>query len=99
MAKELWAQGSVRLAMRALYLATLAHLGEHDLVHIEAYKSNLDYEHELQRRAHDNPELLKAFSTVVLLLERVWFGMHKISQQEVDTFTKNQRRIMTFVEK
>ena len=33
MAKELWAQGSVRLAMRALYLATLAHLGEHDLVH------------------------------------------------------------------
>jgi hypothetical protein len=98
MAKELWAQGSVRLAMRALYLATLAHLGEHDLINIEAYKSNLDYTHELQRRAHDNPELLTAFSTVVTLLERVWFGMHKISQQEVDAFTKNQKRIMAFAE-
>jgi len=98
MAKELWAQGSVRLAMRALYMATLAHLGEHNLIYIEAYKSNLEYEHELQRRAHDNPELLTAFSTVVLLLERVWFGMHKISQQEVDTFTKNQKWIMTFAE-
>ena len=99
MAKELWAQGSVRLAMRALYLAILAHLGEHDLINIEVYKSNLDYTHELQRRAHDNPDLLKAFSTVVTLLERVWFGMHKISQQEVETFTTNQKRIMTFVQK
>ena len=98
MAKELWAQGSVRLAMRAFYLAALAHLGEHNLINIEAYKSNLDYEHELQRRAHDSPELLAAFSTVVTLLERVWFGMHKISQQEVDIFTKNQKRIMTFAE-
>ena len=98
MAQELWAQGSVRLAMRALYLAILAHLGEHDLIHIEVYKSNLDYKRELKRRAHDNPELLTAFSTVVALLERVWFGMHKISQQEVDTFTKYQQRIMGFVE-
>ena len=98
MAKELWAQGSVRLAMRALYLATLAHLGEHDLINIEVYKSNLDYERELQRRVHGNPELLTAFSTVVTLLEKVWFGMHKISQQEVDTFTTNQKRIMAFAE-
>ncbi len=98
MARELWAQGSVRLAMRALYLATLAHLGEQNLINIEAYKSNQEYEHELQRRAHDNPELLTAFSTVVRLLERVWFGMHKISQQETDTFTKNQKWIMTFAE-
>jgi hypothetical protein len=98
MARELWAQGSVRLAMRALYLATLAHLGEHDLINIEGYKSNLDYKRELQHRAHDNPELLTAFSTVVTLLEKVWFGMHKISQPEVDTFTKNQKRIMTFAE-
>jgi hypothetical protein len=89
---------AVSVAMRALYLATLAHLAEHDLINIEAYKSNLDYKHELQRRAHGNPELLTAFSTVVTLLERVWFGMHKISQQEVDTFTKNQKRIMTFAE-
>jgi hypothetical protein len=98
MAKELWAQGSVRLAIRALYLATLAHLGEHNLINIEAYKSNLDYKNELQRRAHGNPELLTAFSTVVMLLERVWFGRHKISQQEVDAFTKNQKWIMTFAE-
>ena len=98
MAKELWAQGSARLAMRALYLAVLAHLGERDLINIELYKSNRDYAHELQRRAHGHPELLQAFSIVVGLLERVWFGMHKISQQEVDTYIKNQKRIMTFVE-
>jgi hypothetical protein len=98
LAKEMWAQGSVRLAMRALFLGVLAHLGEHELINIQLYKSNLDYESELQRRAHDHPELLKAFSTVVGLLERVWYGMHKISQQEVDTYIKYQKRIMTFVE-
>jgi hypothetical protein len=98
LAREMWARGSVRLAMRALYLAVLAHLADHDLINIQLYKSNLDYKYELQRRAHDNPELLKAFSIVVALLERVWYGMHKISQQEVDTYITNQKRIMTFVE-
>jgi hypothetical protein len=42
---------------------------------------------------------LKAFSSVVGLLERVWFGMHNISQQEVDSYIHNQKRIMTFAEK
>jgi hypothetical protein len=98
MAKELLEKGSVRLAMRALYLATLAHLAEHDMIKIEAYKSNLDYKRELQRRTHGNRELLTAFATVVTLLEKVWYGMHKIPQQEVDTFTKTQQRIMGFAE-
>jgi hypothetical protein len=97
-AKELLEKGSVRLAMRALYLATLAHLAEHDMIKIEAYKSNLDYKRELQRRAHGNRELLTAFATVVTLLEKVWYGMHKITQQEVDAFTKTQQRIMGFAQ-
>ncbi|UCH19891.1 MAG: hypothetical protein JSU83_15135 [Deltaproteobacteria bacterium] len=97
-AKELLEKGSVRLAMRALYLATLAHLAEHDMINIAAYKSNLDYKRELQRRAHGNHDLLTAFSTVVNLLERVWYGMHNISQPEVDKFMRTQKRIMTFVE-
>jgi hypothetical protein len=98
MAKDLLEKGSVRLAMRALYLATLAHLAEHDMIRIEAYKSNLDYKRELERRAHGNPELLTAFATVVTLLEKVWYGMHKIPQQEIDAFTKTQQRIMRFAE-
>ena len=53
LAKELMAKGSLRLAMRALYLATLSYFAERELVTVEIYKSNRDYERELQRRLAD----------------------------------------------
>src|SRR5439155_1506172 len=51
LARELMGQGDLRLALRAFYLASLAHLAQRDLIRVAKFKSNRDYEQELRRRA------------------------------------------------
>ena len=96
LAEELTAKGELRLAMRALYLATLAYLAEHQMITIEIYKSNREYEQELRRRAHEHRELLVIFSKCLNLFERVWYGMYRISRVDFDDFSANQKRILAF---
>ena len=96
LAEELTVKGELRLAMRALYLATLAYLAEHQLITIEIYKSNREYEQELRRRAHERKELLDIFSTSLNLFERVWYGMYSIPRVDFEDFTANQKRICAF---
>jgi hypothetical protein len=98
LAKEMIAKASLRLAMRALYLATLAYLAEKELIRIEIYKSNRDYERELYRRAHEKIDLLKAFSKNVVIFDGVWYGMHKITRNDVDNYLADQERIMSLAE-
>ena len=98
MAKELMAKGSIRLAMRALYLATLAHLAEHNLLTIEIYKSNRDYERELQRRAHENEDLLTDFTKMGGLFDSVWYGMYDVAPSDFTDYTTLQERIMAIAE-
>ena len=83
LAKEKLEKGELRLAFRAVYLAILAGLADEELITIEAYKSNREYEHELRRRAHEKTTLLESFSKCVGLFERVWYGMHAISRTDV----------------
>jgi len=92
-------KGELRLAMRALYLATLAHLAEHEMITIESYKSNREYEHELKRRAHQNKELVLIFSNNLNVFERAWYGMYHIARAEFDRFARHQKRILAFAEK
>jgi hypothetical protein len=99
LAKELMAKGDYRLAMRALYLATLSCLAEKELVHIEIYKSNRDYDRELQRRSTDRKDLIATFSETVTVIDRVWYGMRKISQHDVERYLAEQERIMALAEK
>jgi hypothetical protein len=96
LAEEFTAKGELRLAMRALYLATLAYLAEHEMITIEIYKSNREYERELRRRAHEREELLVIFSKSLNLFERVWYGMYRIQRSDFDDFATNQKRILTF---
>jgi hypothetical protein len=98
LARELMAKGSLRLAMRALYLANLAYLAEKDLVTIEIYKSNRDYEHDLLRRAHEKRDLLAAFAQNGVIFDRVWYGMRKITAGDVDQYLSDQERIMLLAE-
>ena len=51
LARELMERGELRLALRASYLAGLAHLGHRELIHLARHKSNRDYDRELHRRA------------------------------------------------
>lgn len=95
LARQLMEKGDYRLAMRAYYLATLAHLAQRNLVGIAHFKSNRDYESELRRRAHALPDLIGLFAENLLLLERTWYGRHDADRELVARFASNVDRIRT----
>jgi hypothetical protein len=99
LAAELADKGELRLAMRALYLATLAHLADHEMITIQSYKSNREYERELKRRAHEHRELISIFSNSLDVFEQAWYGMYQIARSEFNNFSLNQKRILAFAEK
>ena len=86
LARELLERGEFRLAMRAFYLASLAHLAGRNLISIAGFKSNRDYERELRRRAHSLPELLNLFGDNISQFERTWYGTHETSGELVRQF-------------
>ena len=97
MAKGLMDRGEFRLALRALYLSSLAHLAENEMITIAKYKSNRDYRQELGRRGHEMQGLLAVFSENVTVFDRSWYGMHKVTRDDLELFSGNQERIMAFV--
>jgi hypothetical protein len=98
LARQLAEKGSLRLAIRAFYLASLADLADHELITIEKFKSNRDYEMELHRRAHQKEGLLPAFCKSREIFERVWYGMYKISRPDLDNFAAIQKKVMTIAQ-
>ena len=95
LARELAAKGDWRLALRALYLATLAHLAARDLVSIARFKSNRDYQTEVARRARAKPELRQAFDENVAMFDCVWYGLYTVSGESFRQFQTNLERIRT----
>lgn len=93
LAREQIARGDHRLAVRALFLATLAHLGDRGLLKVARFKSNRDYTRELQLKARALAELRSAFSENVGLFERAWYGLHEIGREASDRFLANYERI------
>lgn len=94
-ARELLQRGEWRLALRALYLASLAHLASRNLVTITRSKSNQEYLRELDRRAHAVPEVSQLFSQNVSMFDRIWYGLHAVDQEIVEAFAGNVERIKT----
>ncbi|MDX1707545.1 MAG: DUF4129 domain-containing protein [Desulfobacterales bacterium] len=95
LARELAGKGSLRLALRAFYLASLAGLAEHGLITVEKFKSNREYEMELQRRAHQKQNLLTDFAQSSEIFERVWYGLHAIKESDLDQFAALQKRVIS----
>ncbi len=95
LAREQIERGDERLAVRALFLATLAHLGEKGLLRIVRSKSNRDYRRELERRARHLPQLLAAFAENTQIYERGWYGLHEIGPGRVETYLKNHEHIVS----
>ena len=91
--RELLARGELRLALRAFYLASLAHLASRQLISLAKFKSNRDYERELRRRGHSLPGLLTVFGENVLVFDRIWYGMHEINQELVAQFMAKVEQI------
>jgi hypothetical protein len=93
MAEELFSKGDLRLALRALYLASLASLGRRGLIVIARYKSNREYDQELNRRARKQEELLAAFGNMVAMFERVWYGSHLATPEMFQQFRVNAEKM------
>jgi len=93
LARELLGRGEFRLALRAFYLATLAHLAEHSLITLARFKSNMEYQQELQRRGHALTGVLTPFNENVSAFERVWYGTHPVNEDTVVQFASNVERI------
>ncbi|NCC51579.1 MAG: DUF4129 domain-containing protein [Spartobacteria bacterium] len=94
MAQELIAQGQLRLAARAMFLGGLATLAHHKLVTIASSKSNYEYLRELERHAHDRPEMLSSFSGTILMFERVWYGSHEMTPEALAVYTTGMEGIL-----
>ncbi len=95
MARELVGRGEPRLALRAFYLATLAHLAERNLIALARFKSNHDYEGELQRRGHALAAMLHLFSQNLSVFERVWYGLHEVTPEMLEEFAGNVERMQS----
>jgi len=95
MAREFLDRGEFRLAMRAFYLASLAHLATRNLISIARFKSNHEYERELHRRGHSFPDLLSVFGDNLAAFERIWYGLHEANRDLVDRFAANVEKMKT----
>ncbi|MEO6034775.1 MAG: DUF4129 domain-containing protein [Verrucomicrobiota bacterium] len=93
LARELMEKGDLRLALRALYLAGLAHLAAREFLKIAKFKSNREYEGELRRRARALPDLQDAFGQNVTAFDRVWYGRHDATGEIVRGVQANLERI------
>jgi hypothetical protein len=93
LARELMGKGELRLALRALYLATLACLARQELITIAKYKSDREYELELRRRSHTQPHLAGVFSENRALFESAWYGLHEVTPGVMERFLRNQESI------
>jgi hypothetical protein len=95
LARDLLARGELRLALRAFYLASLAALAERNLITLAKFKSNRDYERELLRRSHALAEVPQMFTENVSVFERVWYGLHDVTPELLDDFSRKVERIKT----
>ncbi len=93
LAHDLLARGELRLALRAFYLASLAALAERSLITLAKFKSNRDYERELRRRSHALAEVPQCFTENVSVFERVWYGLHEVTPELLDDFSRKVERI------
>lgn len=98
LADEWLAKGDRRLALRALYLASLNYLGERNLVSIRRWKSGLDYRREVERRTRATPEIKSIFSKNSAIFERAWYGVRPVDQQMVESFVAGLTEIRNSLE-
>ena len=94
LATRLAAEGKLKLAMRAMFLAGLKALADSHLLTIAHGKTNRDYRRELMRRAHSEPERVKLFSSSLRLFEQIWYGDYAIEIGDFNRFSTNVKQLM-----
>jgi hypothetical protein len=98
MARDLVKKGDFRLALRAFYLASLACLARRKYLNLAKFKTTLDYDKELNRRAHSLSEVLLIFSENGRVFDRGWYGDHEVTQDIVEDFANKHEKIRQIVD-
>jgi len=93
MAREMAAKGESRLALRALFLASLAFLSHEDLISLAPHKSDREYERELRLRSHARPYVPPVFAENRVIFERAWYGLHEVTPAIMERFSGNMERM------
>jgi hypothetical protein len=73
-ADALASSGSFREAVRALYLAVLAHLHRQQLIRFEPTRTNGEYVRQVRFSEQAPPELHESFQRLTNLFETAWYG-------------------------
>ncbi len=92
MAAALERDGNSRHAMRALFLAALAYLGQRGWILIASHKSNREYARELER--HVENRLYTAFAGCMRLFEQSWYGDNPVLPEQIQQGQDFLQRIM-----
>lgn len=93
MAEQCMAEGNLRLALRAFYLANLAWLGRQEFISIHPGRTNREFEVELRRKARSFPEARELFSANVRSFERSWYGVHQVHEEDALEFRRRSDQI------
>lgn len=98
LAQEMLEKKELRLALRALYLASLAFLQGQRLIAIKPFKSNRDYLRELGRSNHKTGTLLPLFTENISFFEEIWYGNHPLAPEEFKHFKQNTSKMRAYCE-
>jgi len=93
LARQKMAEGEFRQAQRALFLAILSYLASRRFITVERWKSNIDYEKELGRKAKHLSELPTLFSLSRLGFERCWYGEESVTPADLEKYNLVYERI------
>jgi hypothetical protein len=97
LAQELLEKGETRLALRALYLATLSLLAQRELIRLGAAKSNRDYLQELIRRLRERTDAVSPFRGSIRLFEASWYGTHAVTLSVIESMRANHQTVRSHV--
>lgn len=89
LAGRLREQREWRLCLRALWLASLAGLGESRLLVLARHKSNREYELELSGRFPRGGEMPDRFGQLRRMVESSWYGFHEATEEAVQLAWKH----------
>ncbi|MBN1865332.1 MAG: hypothetical protein JW808_10560 [Victivallales bacterium] len=89
LARKMIAEGQLRLAIRAIFLASIVSLSEQNALTIAKHKTNLDYLREVRRRRHGSLRTIEAFRDSLSVFESVWYGNCVPDEILVDSFMSN----------
>ncbi len=90
LAQDWLAKGDRRMALRAFHLATLNYLARRELILLQRWKSNYEYEIELRRRARAMGAAIgPVFASNVGIFERGWYGYHEVDDEALTAYRSN----------